>query len=68
MFQFLQVEETAMIGDEISERQIVACIPIPGLNEWAKNTSSNESNIELYVLIFISIMNNFVIIKYTGLF
>lgn len=44
----------------MSERQIVACIPIPGLNEWA--SSSNEAKTQLYVLIFIIIINNIVII------
>lgn len=51
----------------MSERQIVACIPIPGLNEWAKDTSSNEAKTQLYVLIFIIIINNIVIIKNTVL-
>jgi len=33
------------------ERQIVACIPIPGLNEWAKDVANTNQNSEdqLYV-------------------
>jgi len=33
------------------ERQIIACIPIPGLNEWAKDEANINQNVEaqLYV-------------------
>lgn len=47
----------------MSERQIVACIPIPGLNEWAKDASSNEAKTQLYAFIFIIIINDVVIIE-----
>lgn len=33
------------------ERQIIACIPIPGLNEWAKDIN-NENKEKLYVYKF----------------
>lgn len=31
------------------ERQIIACIPIPGLNEWAKDVANANQNVEGYV-------------------
>jgi hypothetical protein len=33
------------------ERQIIVCIPIPGLNEWAKD-ANNEKKEQLYVYKF----------------
>jgi len=34
------------------ERQIIACIPIPGLNEWAKEIANANQNVEVYVILF----------------
>jgi len=47
----MQDDETVEMGDEMMERQIFACIPIPGLNEWSKDliNSNNEVETNLYV-------------------
>lgn len=47
----MQVEETVEVGDEMMERQIISCIPIPGLNEWAKDVANSNNVIvtQLYV-------------------
>lgn len=51
---FLQPNEEIILGDDMMERQVISCIPIPGLNDWAKEivNSNNEINDELYVYYF----------------
>lgn len=38
--------EQVVFGDTLMERQIIACIPIPGLNEWAKDIVNTNQNTE----------------------
>jgi len=33
------------------ERQIIACIPIPGLNEWAKDVANINQNAEVQLCV-----------------
>ncbi|KAL4090033.1 hypothetical protein QTP88_024940 [Uroleucon formosanum] len=42
----LQPGEEVVFGDTLMERHIVACIPIPGLNEWAKDVTDTNKNAE----------------------
>ncbi|XP_025208008.1 mini-chromosome maintenance complex-binding protein [Melanaphis sacchari] len=42
----IQPGEEVIFGDTLMERQIIACIPIPGLNEWAKDISNTDQNVE----------------------
>ncbi|KAL5236097.1 hypothetical protein ACI65C_003507 [Semiaphis heraclei] len=43
----LQPGEEVIFGDTLMERQIVACIPIPGLNEWAEDEANTNKNAEV---------------------
>lgn len=47
----LQPGEEVVFGNALMERQIIACIPIPGLNEWAKDVANANQNVEVYVII-----------------
>lgn len=44
-------QEIRNIEDDLMERQIIACKPIPGLNDWAKGIlySKNKIGNKLYV-------------------
>jgi len=34
------------------ERQIIACIPIPGLNEWAKDVAYSNNVVEAHPYVY----------------
>lgn len=42
------------MGDDMMERQVISCIPIPGLNDWAKEIMNlnNEIDDQSYVYCF----------------
>ncbi|VVC32241.1 Mini-chromosome maintenance complex-binding protein [Cinara cedri] len=42
-------EENIQLGDDLMERQVVVCVPIPGLNKWVDDVtiSNNEIEVEL---------------------
>uniref|UniRef100_A0A2S2P4D9 Mini-chromosome maintenance complex-binding protein n=1 Tax=Schizaphis graminum TaxID=13262 RepID=A0A2S2P4D9_SCHGA len=42
----VQPGEEIVFGKTLMERQIIACIPIPGLNEWAKDVANINQNVE----------------------
>ncbi|XP_027852654.2 mini-chromosome maintenance complex-binding protein [Aphis gossypii] len=45
--QNIQPGEEVVFGNALMERQIIACIPIPGLNEWAKEIANANQNVEV---------------------
>lgn len=47
----MKLEEEVQLAEDFMERQIAACIPIPGLNDWVKEAdgSADCNKIEVYV-------------------
>lgn len=49
-FYFQSEDEMQTEDDTLMERQVIACVPIPGLNEWAQDVATNNANeTQLYV-------------------